>query len=54
MLLEEATGTNYSLVKNNGKVIYNEHANTSSVKAVPTLKSKSKKLAVPDVGVKYK
>ena len=47
-------GTNYSLVNDPGKVIYKEHANTSRVKAVPPLKSISKKLLDPEVGVTYK
>ena len=46
------TCTNYSLLNYVGKVIYKEHANTSSSKAVPPLKSKSKKLADPELGVK--
>jgi hypothetical protein len=46
--------TNYSLVNDAGKIIYKEHANTSRLKAVPPLKSISKKLSDPEVRVKYK
>ncbi len=46
--------TYYSFINDAGKVVKNEHENTSIVKAVPPLKSISKNLAVKPVGVIYK
>lgn len=43
--------TYYSFVNDTGYVINKEHANTSSVKTVPRLKSISNQRADPDVGV---
>ena len=44
--------TYYSILKDDGNVICNEHANTSNVKAVAPLRSISKKSAKPELGVK--
>ena len=46
--------TYYSFINDAGKVIKNEHENTSTVKAVPPVKSISKNLAGSLVGVTYK